>query len=164
MHFVKKKDHVVFIPQATKLFSSQIEGPIEKKAWKNSGLYRIRTLDLSDTSEIIYQLSYTRNKPPGNSSLSYKPIKGWWWNIEYMYRYMKISIKNNFLRLYNHTLNSIPSHLQLLSSQHFSGTCTLCKMRQCGQLFWALYTHEWLYNNNFRFYLGIVIQNLQARW
>ena len=29
----------------------------EKKAWKNSGLYRIQTPDLCDTSAVLYQLS-----------------------------------------------------------------------------------------------------------
>ena len=29
----------------------------EKKAWKNSGLYEIQTLDLYDTSAVLYQLS-----------------------------------------------------------------------------------------------------------
>ena len=29
----------------------------EKKAWKNSGLYEIRTLDLCDTAAALYQLS-----------------------------------------------------------------------------------------------------------
>ena len=33
----------------------------EKKAWKNSGLYGIRTLELCDTGAALYQLSYQAN-------------------------------------------------------------------------------------------------------
>ena len=40
----------------------------EKKAWKNLGLYGIRTLDLCDIVEMVH----------------YKPVKGWRWSCDYM--------------------------------------------------------------------------------
>ena len=54
----------------------------EKKAWKNSGLYRIQTLDFCDTGAVLYQLSWQANweQVVELHVVRYKPVKGWFWN------------------------------------------------------------------------------------
>ena len=46
----------------------------KKKAWKNSGLYGIWTLDLCDTGAALYQLSLWANWEQVVELVCYKPI------------------------------------------------------------------------------------------
>ena len=59
----------------------------EKKAWKNSGLYRIRTLDLCDTGAALLPNELRSPLGAGRwiASLwtSELPVKGWWRSYEY---------------------------------------------------------------------------------
>ena len=72
----------------------------EKK--KNSGLYGIRTLDLCDTSAVLYQLSWQANWEQVVELVCYKPMKGWWWNYEYMkIIYVNCGVKNYLSYLCN---------------------------------------------------------------
>ena len=68
----------------------------EKKAWKKSGLYGIRTLELCDTGAALYQLSERANWEQVVELVRYKPEKGWWWS----YKHMKIIYVNRGMKNY----------------------------------------------------------------